>query len=244
MTPRRRDFQRVPEVALPAEVRQVGRPRPRSQRQLEPLRLGRLPGASGEHRQLRQAFEGEHLYAVGQGGLGPIARGHNHRHGTALPRRLRDPQNAGDRPDRPIQRQLPDHRHLSQPIPCELAGGGEKRRRNGQIKARTSLTQAGRGKVGDYAPQWKLEAAIDKRGTHALARLPHRGVGQADHGERREPAMDIDLHPYRAGFDAVQAEGADRREHDGDARSPSVARGTPSVRDLSLLSRPTRTPPA
>ena len=61
------------------------------------------------------------------------------------------------------------------------------------------LAQAGRREVGDDPAQRELEAAVDQRRPHPLARLPHRGVGEADDGEGRQAAVDVDLDPDRAG---------------------------------------------
>ena len=91
---------------------------------------------------------------------------------------------------------------------AELPGGGEQRRGDREVEPRAGLAQVGRREVGGDPLQRELEAAVDERRPHALARLAHGGVGQADDRERGQAAMDVDLDPDRAGLDAVQREGA------------------------------------
>ena len=115
----------------------------------------------------------------------------------------------------------------------ELARGDQQRGRDRQVHPRPRLAQAGRRQVGDDPPQRELEAAVGHRRPHPLARLPHRGVGQADDREGREAAVDVDLDPDRAGGDAVEGEGSGGGEHGSHARRPRFARGARIVRNSS-----------
>ncbi len=67
----------------------------------------------------------------------------------------------------------------------ELAGGGEHGRRDRQVEARPRLAQVGRRQVRRDPLLRELEAGVDQRRAHPLARLAHRRVGQADERERR-----------------------------------------------------------
>ena len=66
---------------------------------------------------------------------------------------------------------------------------------------------------------------VDERRPHPLARLAHRGVGQADERERRQPVADVDLDPDLARLDAEQGEGAGDREHGSEAAGARVRAG-------------------
>ena len=61
---------------------------------------------------------------------------------------------------------------------------------------------------------------------HALARLAHRGVAEADDRERRQAGAQVDLDGDAARVEAVDREGGDAGEHDGDATAPRVTADT------------------
>ncbi len=143
----------------------------------------------------------------------------------ALARRLGDRQHPGHGTNRAVEGQLADQRQLRQPLEVELTGRGEQGGGDRQVQPRPGLAQAGRSEVGDDPPQRELEAAVDQRRPHPLARLAHRGVGQADDGEGGQAAVDVDLDPDRAGGDAVEGECLRRGEHGNHAREPNPTRG-------------------
>jgi hypothetical protein len=58
-----------------------------------------------------------------------------------------------------------------------------------------------------------VEAGVAERGADAVASLEHGGVAQPHHGDRGEPAADVDLDPYRVGDQADQRGGRQPREH-------------------------------
>ena len=53
---------------------------------------------------------------------------------------------------------------------------------------------------------------VDRR-ADPVARLPHRGVSEADDRERRQAAADVDLDRHLPGIDPVDRERGDAREH-------------------------------
>ena len=71
----------------------------------------------------------------------------------------------------------------------------------------------------------KLEAGVDERRAHPLARLAHRRVGQADERERRQAAADVDLDVDLARLDAEQREGAGDRRASPTKLGSGAARG-------------------
>ena len=117
---------------------------------------------------------------------GPFSAGTTIASRAALARRLGDRQHAGDRPRRSrrgrARRPSPTPR---QRLPARAARGAQQRRGDRQVHPRPRLAQAGRREVDDDPPQRELEAAVDQRRPHPLARLAHRGVGQADDREGR-----------------------------------------------------------
>ena len=58
-----------------------------------------------------------------------------------------------------------------------------------------------------------LELRREQRGPDPLARLPHRGVGQADDRVRGQAGRDVDLDGDELAVDAEQRGAGDGREH-------------------------------
>ena len=83
----------------------------------------------------------------------------------------------------------------------------------------------GREVDGD-APARELEARVADRRVHALARLAHGGVAEADDREAREAGAQVDLDGDAPRVEAVDGEGGDAGEHGPDPRAPRVARDT------------------
>ena len=93
---------------------------------------------------------------------------------------------------------------------CPLAA--EERDGEREVEARTDLAQVGRREVDRDAAVGEDVAGVRERGAHALARLAHRLVGQADDRERRQPAAQVGLDPHAPRLDAVERERVDPRE--------------------------------
>jgi hypothetical protein len=56
------------------------------------------------------------------------------------------------------------------------------------------LSDRSRGEVHGHARVQKVETARSQRGADAVAGFEDRGVAEADHAERRQPARDVYLH--------------------------------------------------
>ena len=152
--------------------------------------------------------------SVGQRRLGPVLGRDDdrlERRARAPPRR--SPARPGTGRTEPSSASSPTIASRGRALQLELPGGGQQRGGDRQVHPGPGLAQAGRGEVGDDPPQRELEAAVDQRRAHPLARLAHRRVGQADDREGGQAAMDVDLDPDRAGRDPVEGEGLRRGEH-------------------------------
>jgi hypothetical protein len=78
-------------------------------------------------------------------------------------------------------------------------------------------SDAGR-EVDRDALERELEAGVEDRRAHALARLAHGAVAQADDGEVRQSGAHVDLHGDAPRLEAVDGEGGDAGEHVRHAR--------------------------
>ena len=135
--------------------------------------------------------------------------------------------------------QLAGERELAEDRPrCEarrrdLAARREHGEGERGVEAGADLAQERRGEVGGDALVGELEPGVLDRGAHALARLAHGGVAEADDGERRQPGTDVDLDPHLARIDPVDGERGGAAEHAGDATprwcDVCVARGAKRV---------------
>ncbi len=75
------------------------------------------------------------------------------------------------------------------------------------------LRQVGGREIDGDAARRQRQAGGDQRGAHALARLAHRLVGQADDVEGRQAGRDLHLHVDRAGLDALERNRGDALDH-------------------------------
>ena len=229
------DLERVAEVALAAQVGEVGGAGPRRQRQRQRLGSRRRPLPRGQRRELREAVERRDTSSPRP--APPRLRSRPARRSPRRPARApprRSPARPG-RAHRAVQGQLADHRQPRQALPLELAGRDQQRHRDRQVQPRAGLAQAGRGEVGDDPPQRELEAAVGERRAHPLARLAHRRVGQADDGEGGQAAVHVDLDPHGPGGDAVEGECLRRGEHCGHAGGSRRAGGAQIQNPLDQL---------
>ncbi len=96
---------------------------------------------------------------------------------------------------------------------------------------------------GDLA-QWPGQTAREQGGSDAVARLAHRGVGQADDGEARKTVGDVNLDRDRSADGAVERGGGDGREHAEErsrrpsARAPAICLRSFDRRKPGRLSEP------
>jgi hypothetical protein len=75
------------------------------------------------------------------------------------------------------------------------------------------LGQIGRRQVDGDAPGRQRQADGAQGGAHPLARFGDRLVGQADHGERRQPGDQMHLDIDVDHIDALKCHGVDAGDH-------------------------------
>ncbi len=150
---------------------------------------------------------------AGPGGFRPAGR----RADQPLAARIgadRRRQNAGDRGDGAVEAELAQHREAGDGV---LRNGADRRHqaeRDGQVVVAAFLWQVGGGEIDGDAPRRQRQAGGDQRRAHALFRLRHRLVGQADDVEGRQAGRDLHLHVDGAGLDALEGDRRDALDHD------------------------------
>jgi hypothetical protein len=180
---RRRDFERATGSGLPAHIGKVGRIGA-----VAPCRGGR------RHRQGRRAGQ---MTTDGKQVLGTVGREvwrergfrrvgvrKNEPRAGAL-RLQRHGKHAAHRTQLTAKTKLADELVAAQAIDRQLARCRQDGKRDAEVEAPALLGQVGGGKVDGDAPGRKLEAAIDERAAHPIARLAHSRFGQADDGQCR-----------------------------------------------------------
>lgn len=113
----------------------------------------------------------------------------------------RDRQDAMDRLELAIQRQLADHDVLGEVLPQDLAGGGENADRHRQIESRTLLLDVRRCEIDRDFLVGIEEIGVADGGGDPLVGLAHRGVGQTNGHELRKRSRDICLNLNKIGID-------------------------------------------
>ena len=155
---------------------------------------------------------------------------------------LRHRQGAGHGPDRAVERELARQRVVDRATP---RGSWPDATSIAAAIARSNPGPALRRSAGARLAVIRccgcLKPELTQRGPHPLARLPHRGVGQPDDRERRQPAADVHLHVHGLGVHPDQGEGAGDREHGATVGGaiPRLARGTSRSRH-ALVARSAR----
>ena len=98
-----------------------------------------------------------------------------------------------DGPQLAAERQLPADRRALERLPRDLTARGEHPDGDREVERGPRLAHR-RGREVRREPLLReLELGVQQRGAHALARLPHRGVGQPDEREGGQAAADVDL---------------------------------------------------
>ena len=80
-------------------------------------------------------------------------------------------------------------------------GCGENPQGNREIERRADLAQVGRRQAHRDAFAWEGKTRVADRTAHAIAAFAYGGVGEADHGDPREPCRDVDLDRNGDGVD-------------------------------------------
>ena len=167
----------------------------------------------------------QHPHGFGQGrdrpyaqpcddsGFRRVRRRQQERRGALGARGHRDRKHAAGSLDRAVEGELPEQHHVFHGPALDHARGGEHAQSNRQVERGASLPHVGRRQVHRDAFGGKLEAAVADGRAHAIAALPHAGVGQADHREHREPERDVDFDVDRDGLDAENRGRPDAGQH-------------------------------
>src|SRR6266508_778224 len=109
------------------------------------------------------------------------------------------------------------------------------------LEARTVLGGVGgRQRDGDAAVG-PVEAGVAEGGADAVAGLEHGGVAEPDHGDRGEPAADVDLDAHWVGDEADQRGGRQPGEHRSENPLEVVDRRRPAARPQANVSCTRRT---
>jgi hypothetical protein len=132
---------------------------------------------------------------------------------AAARRRQRRKQYPGDAGQRAVERQLSQHRVLSELVRRQNIHRRQQRQGDRQIEMAAFLKNVGRGEVhGD--PSWRQSQAQGaERCPYPLARLGNRLVRQSDHGEGRQPGGDRHLRLDLDDLDAVERHRPNPRNH-------------------------------
>ena len=196
-------------------------------------RLGRSPAARQETLELRHALDADHVEPRDQRCLVRVGARQDQALTAGPPGGGRNRERPPHGPHRAVQAELAADRVARQPLGLNLPAGREQRRRQGEVESRPRLAQVGGSEVDGDAPQRELEPGVDQRRPHALARLLHRGVGQADDRERRQARMDVRLDGDLDCVDTAEREGRrreasidepyDRRFHDSVSHCQEIA---------------------
>ena len=122
----------------------------------------------------------------------------------------------------PAEPELAEDRVALERLGRDVAAGGEDRARDGEVEARAGLAHRRRREVDRDALERELEARVEDRRPHALARLAHGAVGQADDREVGQARAHVDLDRDAPRIESVDGEGGDAGEHGGHARPRAV----------------------
>ena len=122
-------------------------------------------------------------------------------------------QHARDRGERAVEAELAQHGEARQRIGRDGADRRHQAERDRQIVVAAFLRQVGGREIDGDAPGRQRQARCDQRRAHALARLGHGLVGEADDVEGRQPRRHLHLDIDRAGFDALERYCRDPLDH-------------------------------
>ena len=122
-------------------------------------------------------------------------------------------QHAGDRADRPVERELADHREAVE----RVGGNGADRRhhpeRDRQVVVAALLRHVGGREIDGDALGRQGEPRGDQRRAHPLARFGHRLVAEADDGEGHRAGGDLHLHVDRPRLHPLERHRRNARHH-------------------------------
>ena len=173
----------------------------------DPLRLRQ------QIRQLRQIRHSDDLHPFYGRSLRRIFRWKKDAANAGFPGGVDARQDAGHRPDAPVQPQLADVR----PVPFFLFGlfgqAAQNRRGDRQIKAGPLLAHAGRGQVDGNPPGRQTESGVFHRRPHPLLRLLYLSGQISDQDKRGKALAHVRLHRYREALHTPDAKTVDFKKH-------------------------------
>ena len=153
---RGRDLERAPREREAAHLAQVDRVVEPAVAVLVGIRRCRVPrrplGLALQARaQLGQRACHPHLHARDERGLRRVRDRHDHRRHAAPRERVDECKRARDRPHRPVEPELAEHRDAVEHARWQLVGRGEQPERDRQFEARASLAHTARSEVHRYS---------------------------------------------------------------------------------------------
>jgi hypothetical protein len=174
------------------------------------------PRAGQEVGQLPEASHSDHREGIDQRCLIGVLAGNDHAAMAGSQRGVGDRERAAHRLDGAVQTQLAKDGEGCERLPVHLGARAQHRGGERQIESRPCLSQVRGREVDRYPPKGKLEAAVEKRRAHALARFLHSRVGETDDRECRQPRMDVGFDGDLDGLDSDRGERRHAREHRAD----------------------------
>lgn len=198
---------------LAADVREVGLGAVRA----PPRRHGRR---RREHAVARQVFDrltevgdGDHLRAGDRSGLPAVRRRQKDLADAESACQLRDGQGASNGAHLAVEAQFATGHPALEGLGGEFAIGGQQPESDRQVELIAFLAQIRGRQVDDDVAALEVVAAAPYRRPHAVAALPHRGVGQADQLHRRQAEVGRDFDLDLSRLDAPGRRGVHVRDH-------------------------------
>ena len=169
---------------------------------------------------VEEMFEGlgkrpdsDHGYRVqGRGLAGVLDRQDELAH-PKVAAQVGDREASADRPKTSVQTELTAEQPALQTVVRKLFQSGEKSESDRQVQVVTGLANVGGSQVDHDRSRGQGETAVADRGSHPLAALANRGVGQSDDLHLRQTILDVDLDVDRPGLDSPWGGGCGAREH-------------------------------
>ena len=178
----------------------------------------RVWSAASQH--AHSALEAQHRRercAVEQPRLGAAVRREHQRLEPRGARRVGRRERAATRPYAAVERELAEQRVRVQARVGELSARREDRARDREVEGGPCLRQVGRCEIRRDAAARELEARVADSGVHALARLAHGRVREADDREGRQAGSDVDLDRHTPRVKTVEREGVRARKQERSA---------------------------
>ena len=214
----RRDGQGLDDVGVAADVGEVEVAGGRRDDALAGIGRRRALAAAQDLGHLGQAGGADDVEPLDEARLQhPLARDHEPRQ-ARVRRSLGDGEGAAAGADLASQAQLAEDGVALERVGGQVAADGEDRARDGEVEARAGLAHRRGREVHRDALERELEARVEDRRPHALARLAHRPVAEAHDREVGQARADVDLDGDPPRLEAVDRERGDAGEHGRHAR--------------------------